>query len=151
MKYLFYICIIKTNIMKKLILTLLVTTISLTTFSQKQYDFENPWKAKSNEHVMDWFLENLDSTSDSLLFELFTNIGVNTDSVQWIYPTDVFYTLHENGWNYYSRNVYFVNNKDKKIISYQKNNSENKLPNRLFNLSYYYKDDVTTLVLVEYY
>ena len=41
--------------MKKLFLMLLVTTVSLTSFSQKQYDFENPWKAKSNEHIMDWF------------------------------------------------------------------------------------------------
>jgi hypothetical protein len=137
--------------MKKLILTLLITFISLTTFSQKSFDFETPWKAKSNERVLEWFLNNLDSSSDSLLLNLFSSIGVDTNHVRWIYPTDVFYTLHENGWDYYSRKVYFVNSKDKKIISHQKNISENKLPESLFNLSYYYKDGVTTLVLVEYY
>jgi hypothetical protein len=137
--------------MKNLFLTLLVTTISLTIFSQKQYDFEKPWKAKSNEHVLEWFLDNLDSTSDSLLLTLFDDLDVNTDSIQWIYPSDVFYTLHNNGWDYYSTKVYFVDNKDKKVITHQKNISENKLPHSLFNLSYYYKDGVTTLVLVEYY
>ena len=137
--------------MKTLFLISVLSYLSLTSFSQKQYDFENPWKAKSNEHIMDWFLDNLDSTSDSLLLNLFTSIGVDTDSVQWIYPTDVFYTLHKNGWDYYSRKVYFVDDKDKKIITHQKNISDNKLPNSLFNLSYYYKDGVTTLVLIEYY
>jgi hypothetical protein len=137
--------------MKKSILILLVTTYSLTTFSQKEYDFENPWKAKSNERVLEWFLDNLDPTSDTLLLNLFDDLGVNTDSIQWIYPSDVFYTLHNNGWDYYSRKVYFVDNKDKKAITNQKNISENKLANSLFNLSYFYQDGVTTLVLVEYY
>ena len=57
--------------MKKSILILLVTTYSLTIFSQKEYDFENPWKAKSNERVLEWFLDNLDPTSDTLLLNLF--------------------------------------------------------------------------------
>ena len=137
--------------MKKSILILLVTTYSLTIFSQKEYDFENPWKAKSNERVLEWFLDNLDPTSDTLLLNLFDDLGVNTDSIQWIYPSDVFYTLHNNGWDYYSRKVYFVDNKDKKAITNQKNISENKLANSLFNLSYFYQDGVTKLVLVEYY
>jgi len=137
--------------MKKLILTSVLALTTLSVFSQRKYDFENPWKAKSNEHVLEWFLDNLDPTSDSLLLTLFDDLDVNTDSLQWIYPSDVFYTLHNNGWDYYSRNVYFVDNKDKKVIAHQKNISENKLANSLFNLSYFYQDGVTTLVLVEYY
>ena len=105
--------------MKTLFLISVLSYLSLTSFSQKQYDFENPWKAKSNEHIMDWFLDNLDSTSDSLLLNLFTSIDVDTNSVQWIYPTDVFYTLHKNGCDYYSKKVYIVDNKDKKIITHQ--------------------------------
>lgn len=137
--------------MKKLILTSVLALTTLSVFSQRKYDFENPWKAKSNERVLEWFLDNLDPTSDTLLLNLFDNLGVNSDSIQWIYPSDVFYTLHNNGWDYYSRKVYFVDNKDKKVITHQKNISENELANSLFNLSYYYKDGVTTLVLAEYY
>ena len=50
--------------MRTLFLISVLSFLSLTSFSQKQYDFENHWKAKSNEHIMDWFLDNLDSTSD---------------------------------------------------------------------------------------
>lgn len=133
------------------LLSIYFFAVLFSSYGQRKYDFENPWKAKSNEHVLEWFLDNLDPTSDSLLLTLFDDLDVNTDSLQWIYPSDVFYTLHNNGWDYYSRKVYFVDNKDKKVIAHQKNISENKLANSLFNLSYFYKDGVTTLVLIEYY
>ncbi len=123
----------------------------MNSYSQTVDNFDNPWKAKSNEGILEWHLENLDSISTSLLLNLFDSIGIDKANIQWINPTDVFYTLHEKGWDYYSRKVYFVDTKDKKIITHQKNSSENKLPNSLFNLSYYCKKGETTLVLVEYY
>lgn len=137
--------------MKNLFLLSLLSLLSFSVLSQKKYSFDTPWKAKSNDSIMEWFTDRLDNTSDSLLFSIFNSVGVNTDSVEWIYPSQVFYTLHKNGWDFYSRRIYIVNDKDKNIVTTQKNVSENKLPNSLFNLNYYYKDGVTTLVLIEYY
>jgi len=121
------------------------------TYSQGKYDFDIPARAKSNECVYEWFIEQLDDVSDSLVYQMFQSIGVSTDSIQWSYPTDLFHVCHEKGWDYYSRRVYSANNKDKIIKCYYKNISENKLPHSLFHLGYVYKDGVTTLVLVEYY
>ena len=137
--------------MKNLFLLSLLSLLSFSVLSQKKYSFDTPWKAKSNDSIMEWFTDRLDNTSDSLLFSIFNSVGVNTNSVEWIYPSQVFYTLHKNGWDFYSRRIYIVNDKDKNIVTTQKNVSENKLPNSLFNLNYYYKDGVTTLVLIEYY
>ncbi|MBM3430406.1 MAG: hypothetical protein FJX99_05425 [Bacteroidetes bacterium] len=120
-------------------------------YGQKKYDFDVPLRAKSNEGVYEWFIEHLDDTCDSLVNELFSSIGGNTDSIQWEYPTDLSNVCHEKAWDYYSIRVYSVNNKDKLIKCYDKNISENKLPHSLFDLNYLCKDGVTTLVLVEYY
>ena len=35
-------------------------------FSQNKYDFDKPIRSKSDEGVFEWYLEALDSTSDSL-------------------------------------------------------------------------------------
>ena len=137
--------------MKKLFLTSVLALTTLSVFSQRKYDFDVPLRAKSNEGVYDWFIEHLDDNCDSLVNELFSLIGVSTDSIQWMYPTDLIYVCHKNGWDYYSRKVYFVNDRDKQIECMQKNISENKLPHSLFDLDYFYKDGVTTLILVEYY
>ena len=137
--------------MRRILVVSLLFIWSAGVFAQRKYSFEIPWKAQSNDSIMEWFTDRLDSTSDSLLCNIFNNIGVNTDSVEWIYPSPEFYTLHKNGWDYYSKRVYVVNNKDKKIVTTQKNVSQNRLPSSLFNLDYYYKDCVTTLVLIEYY
>ena len=137
--------------MKKSFLILLLTTYSLTTFSQRKYDFDVPLRAKSNEGVYDWFIEHLDETSDSLVNQIFQSIGVNTDSIQWMYPTDLLRVCHKNGWDYYSENQYIVNTKDKKIKTIKVNESENKLNHSLFHLSYIHKDGVTTLYLTEYH
>lgn len=137
--------------MRRILVFSLLLIWSVGVFAQRKYSFETPWKAESNDSIMDWFTDRLDSTSDSLLFNIFNNIGVNTDSVEWIYPSPEFYTLHKNGWDYYSTRVYVVNNKEKKIVTTQKNVSENKLTNSLFSLSYLYRDGVTSLVLIEYY
>ncbi|MFM7682391.1 MAG: hypothetical protein ACKO7P_06560, partial [Bacteroidota bacterium] len=67
---------------------------------QRKYDFDVPLQAKSNEGVYDWYIEQLDDTFDSLVNELFSSIGVSTDSIQWMYPTDLFDVCHENGWDY---------------------------------------------------
>ena len=137
--------------MKKSFLILLLTSYSLTTFSQRKYDFDVPLRAKSNEGVYDWFIEHLDETSDSLVNQIFQSIGVNTDSIQWMYPTDLLRVCHKNGWDYYSENQYIVNTKDKNIKTIKVNESENKLNHSLFHLSYIHKDGITTLYLTEYY
>jgi len=120
-------------------------------YGQKKYDFDVPLRAKSNEGVYEWFIEHLDDTCDSLVNELFSSIGVHTDSIQWMYPTDLLRVCHKNGWDYYSENQYIVNTKDKKIKTINVNESKNKLPNSLFHLSYTHRDGITTLYLTEYY
>ena len=136
---------------RRILVFSLLFILSAGVFARRKYSFETPWKAQSNDSIIDWFTDRLDRTSDSLLCNIFNNIGVNTDSVKWIYPSPEFYTLHKNGWDYYSKRVYVVNNKDKQIVTNQKNVSENKLPNSLFSLSYLYRDGVTNLVLIAYY
>jgi len=138
--------------MKKLILSLAVTISTLSVFSQSKYNFDKPWRAKSNEGIYEWYIEHLDDTCDSLLNELFYTAGVSTDSIQWKYPANLFDVFYENGSDYYSRKVYYVNTKDKYINSCVKNESVNKLPNRLFELTYLHNNEgVTTLILIEYY
>lgn len=133
------------------LLSIFILFTAYNFYGQRKYDFDVPLQAKSNEGVYEWFIEHLDDTCDSLVNELFSSIGVSTDSIQWEYPTDLVYVCHKKGWDYYSIRVYSVNNKDKIIKCYDKNISENKLPHSLFDLNYFYKDGVTTLVLVEYY
>ena len=82
---------------------------------------------------------------------MFQSIGLNTDSIQWMYPTDLLRVCHKNGWDYYSENQFIVNTKDKNIKTIKVNESENKLNHSLFHLSYIHKDGITTLYLTEYY
>ena len=115
--------------------------VLFVTYGQRKYDFDVPLRAKSNEGVYEWYIEQLDDTS----------IGVSTDSIQWMYPTDLLDVCHKNSWDYYSENQYIVNTKDKKIKTIKVNESENKLPHSLFHLSYIHRDGITTLYLTEYY
>jgi hypothetical protein len=133
------------------LLSIYFPLVLFSSYGQRKYDFDVPLQAKSNEGVYDWFIEQLDDTCDSLVYELFSSIGVNTDSIQWMYPTDLFYVCHKNGWDYYSENQYIVNTKDKNIKTIKVNESENKLNHSLFHLSYIHKDGITTLYLTEYY
>ena len=133
------------------LLSIYFFVVLFSSYGQGKYDFDIPATAKSNECVYEWFIEQLDDVSDSLVNQIFQSIGVSTDSIQWSYPTDLVYVCHEKGWDYYSRRVYSANNKDKIIKCYDKNISENKLPHSLFHLGYVHKDGVTTLVLVEYH
>ena len=133
------------------LLSIYFFAVLFSSYGQGKYDFVVPLRAKSNEGVYDWFIEHLDETSDSLVNQMFQSIGLNTDSIQWEYPTDLFFVCHKNGWDYYSRRVYVVNDKDKIINCFDKNISVNKLPHSLFDLDYVFRDGVTTLILVEYY
>ena len=137
--------------MNKLILLCVLVLFSFSSFSQRKYDFDVPLQAKSNEGVYEWYKEQLDDTCDSLVNQMFQSIGVSTDSIQWMYPTDLLDVCHKNGWDYYSENQYIVNTKDKKIKTIKVNESENKLPHSLFHLSYIHRDGITTLYLTEYY
>ncbi len=133
------------------LLSIYFSLVLFSSYGQRKYDFDVPLRARSNEGVYEWFIEHLDESSDSLVNQMFQSIGVNTDSIQWMYPTDLFYVCHKNGWDYYSENQYIVNTKDKNIKTIKVNESENKLPHSLFHLSYIHKDGVTTLYLTEYY
>jgi hypothetical protein len=133
------------------LLSIYFSAVLFSSYGQGKYDFDVPLRAKSNEGVYEWFIEHLDETSDSLVNQMFQSIGVNTDSIQWMYPTDLFYVCHKNGWDYYSENQYIVNTKDKNIKTIKVNESENKLNHSLFHLSYIHKDGITTLYLTEYY
>ena len=133
------------------LLSIYFFVVLFSSYGQRKYDFDVPLQAKSNEGVYEWFIEHLDDTCDSLVNQMFQSIGVSTDSIQWMYPTDLFDKCHKNGWDYYSENQYIVNTKDKKIKTINVNESENKLPHSLFHLSYIHKDGITTLYLTEYY
>jgi hypothetical protein len=133
------------------LLSIYFSLVLFSSYGQRKYDFDVPLQAKSNEGVYDWFIEHLDETSDSLVNQMFQSIGLNTDNVEWMYPTDLFYVCHKNGWDYYSENQYIVNTKDKNIKTIKVNESENKLNHSLFHLSYIHKDGITTLYLTEYY
>ena len=133
------------------LLSIYFFVVLFSSYGQGKYDFDVPLRAKSNEGVYDWFIEHLDETSDSLVNQIFQSIGVNTDSIQWMYPTDLLRICHRNGWDYYSENQYIVNTKDKNIKTIKVNESENKLNHSLFHLSYIHKDGITTLYLTEYY
>ena len=124
----------------------------MNTFSQKKYDFDKPWRAKSNERIFEWYLDQFDNSCDSLLEDLFNAAGVCTDSIQWKYTANLFDVFYEYGSDYYSRNVYYVNTRDRQIHFKVKNESENKLPNPLYELNYLIgENDVVTLILIEYY
>lgn len=133
------------------LLSIYFSLVLFSSYGQGKYDFDVPLRAKSNEGVYDWFIEQLDDTCDSLVNQIFQSIGVNTDSIQWMYPTDLLRVCHKNGWDYYSENQYIVNTKDKNIKTIKVNESENKLNHSLFHLSYIHKDGITTLYLTEYY
>ena len=133
------------------LLSIYFSAVLFSSYGQVKYDFDVPLRAKSNEGVYDWFIEQLDDTCDSLVNQMFQSIGVNTDSIQWMYPTDLLRVCHKNGWGYYSENQYIVNTKDKNIKTIKVNESENKLNHSLFHLSYIHKDGITTLYLTEYY
>lgn len=93
-------------------LFLLISTIS---YDQKDYGFDIPWRPKSNEGVYDWFIEQLDSTCDTVVLNLFNKVGVSTDSIQWIYPTRILNDITENGDGYYSVNRYYTDNQSGEI------------------------------------
>ena len=133
------------------LLSMYFSLVLFSSYGQGKYDFDVPLRAKSNEGVYDWFIEHLDETSDSLVNQMFQSIGLNTDSIQWMYPTDLLRVCHKNGWDYYSENQFIVNTKDKNIKTIKVNESENKLNHSLFHLSYIHKDGITTLYLTEYY
>lgn len=133
------------------LLSIYFFVVLFSSYGQRKYDFDVPLQAKSNEGVYEWFIEHLDDTCDSLVNQMFQSIGVSTDSIQWMYPTDLLRVCHKNGWDYYSENQYIVNTKDKNIKTIKVNESENKLNHSLFHLSYIHKDGITTLYLTEYY
>ncbi len=136
--------------MKNLILSLFVL-VSVFGFSQNKYNFDNPWRAKSNEGISDWYLDALDSTSDTLLLKLFEYAGTNLSEAMWLYPTDYLDTIFQNGFEYYSQNIYFVDNKNKSVTCIEKKYNENTLPIKLYQLFYTKSEGVKYLVLTEYF
>jgi hypothetical protein len=87
-------------------LFILFLIISSITLGQKDYGFDKPMRAKSNEGVYDWFIEKLDSKCDTVLINLFKTIGINTDSIEWVYPTTIIEEITTKGNKCYSINRY---------------------------------------------
>ena len=47
--------------------------VLFVTYGQRKYDFDVPLRAKSNEGVYEWYIEQLDDTCDSLVNRFVTN------------------------------------------------------------------------------
>jgi hypothetical protein len=131
-------------------LFLIISTIS---YGQKDYGFDIPWRAKSNEGVYDWFIEKLDSKCDTVVLNLFNKVGVSTDSIQWIYPTRILNDITENGDGYYSVNRYYADNQSGEIKMIHVFDGKNKLPNKFYSLFYTSTNSAgkISFVLSEYY
>jgi hypothetical protein len=127
--------------------------LSINIFAQKDYGFDIPWRAKSNERIFEWFIDNLDPTCDTVVLKLFNHVGVNTDSIQWIYPTQIPEEITKNGDGYYSLNRYHSDNQSKKIKMVHVYDGTNKLPNKVYSLFYTFpnSEGKINFVLSEYY
>ena len=119
--------------MKTLIFTLFIS-FSFGFFSQKDYGFDIPWRATSNEHILDWFLDQLDSDCDSALVNMFKAIGTDTNNIHWVYTSNIPQTLTDKGQDFYSLKIYSTDNKTGKISETQKYVSNNKLENKTYLL-----------------
>jgi hypothetical protein len=134
--------------MKTNILFIAGIFISINGFSQSKYDFDIPARAKSDEGIFEWFIDALDSTSDSLLYKMFEMANTHIDSIHWDYHTSLVDSLTVYGQDYYSTNCYFANTRDKTITTtFTPGKSE--LDHNLFTLVYTYRDGITYLILVE--
>lgn len=91
--------------MRTVTLSAIFIVSNLISFAQSKFEFDKPWRAKSNEGIYEWYIEHLNDTCDSLLNELFSTAGITTDSIQWKYPDNLFDVFYENGSDYYSRKV----------------------------------------------
>jgi hypothetical protein len=127
--------------------------ISTITFGQKDYGFDKPWRAKSNEGVYDWFIDKLDSKCDTVVINLFKNIGVNTDSIEWIYPTTIFNEITTKGNDCYSINRYYADNQSEVVKMVHIQDGKSKLPNKYYALFYTSPspEGKINFVLSEYY
>lgn len=139
--------------MKNLILSIIIVFSNLLVFSQNTYDFDIPWRAKSNEGVFEWFIDKLDPTCDTVVFNLFNHVGANTDSIQWIYPTKILNEITKNGDGYYSVNRYYSDNQSNEIKMVHLYDGTNKLPNKVYSLFYTSpnSEGKINFVLSEYY
>ena len=136
--------------MKNLIVSLLFVLVSVFGFSQNKYDFDIPARSKNDVGVFNWFIDALDSTSDSLLIKMFEMSNTNIDSIDWTYSTTLVDSLTMYGQNFYNKTVYFADTKNN-LITTRSFEGQTKLPKNQFTLMYYYRDGVTYLTLVEYY
>lgn len=127
--------------------------LSNISFSQKTFNFDIPWRAKSNDGVFEWYIDKLDSKCDTVVYNLFKNVNVNTDSIQWIYPTDILYDITKYGDGYYSVNHYFSDNISDTIEVKHLFDGKTKLPNKFYHLFYTSpnKEGKISFVLCEYY
>ena len=136
--------------MKNLILSLFVL-VSVFGFSQNKYDFDIPGRAKNDVGVFDWYIDKLDGVSDSLLYKMFEISNTQIDSIHWEYSTDLIYKITEFGDTFCSKNVYSVNNKDKKIEFAHIYDGLNNLDNKYYTLIYHIYDGITYMWLIEYF
>ena len=144
---------IKIYSMKKLISVLFISLFTITSFSQKDYGFDIPWRAKSNEHILEWFIDKLDDECDTIVYELFDCAGTSLDSINWIYPSGLLSEITKKGKDYYSLRLYCSDTKTKEVTVKQVYTSENKLEKKTYVLFYTApnSDGVMFFALSEYY
>jgi hypothetical protein len=138
--------------MKNLLL-LCLYFLSSNLFAQKEYGFDIPWRATSNERILEWFYDQLDSESDSALSNMLVCAGADVNKTHWVYTSNIPNVLSENGQDFYSKNIYSTDSKSKEVQITHKYVSQNELEHKTYLLFIRSpKDDGSVpLALVEYY
>lgn len=147
-----YICSIKFKTMKK-ILFVVFMMVSFISISQEIVTIKNPWFAKSNNEVTEFFLKRFSDKYDSIFYRLFDAVGISTDSITWAYQTTLIDTITKKGQDYYSLNYYITSDKTDDVECREEFKSQNKLGKKLYFLDYtsVQKDGTMYFILQEYY
>ena len=139
--------------MKSFIPLCIYCLFSFSSISQKDYGFDIPWRAKSDECILEWFLDKLENDGDSAVYRLFECAGTDLDSIHWIYPTKLLSEISKQGKEYCSMKQYYTTNKSNEVSELKGENGINKLSHKTYNLFYTStkEDGLIEFVLFEYY
>jgi hypothetical protein len=68
-----------------------------------------PWRAISDEHILDWFYDSVDTKGDSALTIMLQTAQVDTANMRWVYTSNIPNVLTEKGQDFYSQKIYSIN------------------------------------------
>ncbi len=68
----------------KVVIIVIALFLNFQFLAQKDYGFDIPWKASSDEHILEWFYDNLDPESDSALTILLDSAKVDPKNMKWV-------------------------------------------------------------------